>query len=69
MLHTMRARAAQKKQEQTLALQQRLIALHLEQIAVTEQLIALCGHKQTAQVLIAAYDTARLASTTHHESR
>lgn len=67
----MAARRAQKKQQQTEGLQSRLVALHLEQIAVTEQLIALCGHEQTAQVLIAAYDTARLttATNTSHDHR
>lgn len=67
MYHALTTHAHRHLDAQVTTLQQRLIALHLEQHALTEQLISACGPEQAARVLIAAYDTARLATIPSHE--
>lgn len=67
MYHALTTHAQRALHEQVTAIQQRLIALHLEQRALAEQLITLCGAEQTAQVLIAAYDCARVSAHPSHE--
>lgn len=65
MFENVARHAERKRNKQVEEIRSRLIALHLEERALTTQLIAICGTEQTAEVLISAHETARISAPRH----